>query len=87
MKWLWAPAHYWPIWLFGLVLGVFGVREFTALATARSQDTFSCWVWHALKVHKNESIGQWDALDFLMFGLYCTVFIWLAFHFFWHRFA
>lgn len=87
MKWLWDPNHYWPIWFFSLVLGVFGLREFWALGTGRPQDTFSYWVWRALKIHSGETMGQWTAADFLTFGAYCTVFIWLAYHFFWRKFT
>lgn len=87
LKWLWNPAHYWPIWFGGLVLLVFGFREFWALGTGRPQDTFSYWVWNALKITPGESISQWTALDYLTFGLYVVVFSWLAFHFFGRKFT
>ena len=84
---LWSPAYYWPIWFGGLVCALFSVREFWALGTGRPQDTFSFWVWRVLKIHSGERISQWTALDFLTFGVYVTVFIWLAFHFFFRRFT
>lgn len=87
LRWLWSPAAYWPIWFGGLVLGLFGLREFWALGTGRPQDTFSYWVWRNLKITAGETVSQWTALDFLTFGVYVTVFVWLAFHFFLRKFV
>lgn len=87
LRWLWSPEHYWSVWLFGLVLGVFGLREFWALGTGRPEDTFSVWVWRHLRIHAGERLGQWTAPDFLWFGVYVVLFTWLAGHFFWHKWA
>lgn len=87
MRWLWNPAHYWPLWFGVLVLGVFGFREFWALGTGRPQDTFSWWVWRTLKITSGEGIASWSALNYWVFAAYCAMFIWLAYHFFWHKFA
>ena len=87
LRWLWNPAHYWPLWFAGLVLGVFSLREFWALGTRRPQDTFSWWVWTRLKISSGEGFGSWSAMDFLTFGLYCVIFIWLAYHLFWRKFT
>lgn len=86
LRWLWEPSNFWPVWFYGL-LGFFALREFWALGTGRPQDTFSWWVWRHLGIHAGERMGQWSALDFLVFGAYCTVFVWLAAHFFWRLFA
>lgn len=82
LRWLWEPAHYWAVWLVGLIV-IFAVREFWALAHGRPQDTFSWWVWQHLKISAGEGIGSWTFLDFIAFGVYCVIFTWLAGHFFW----
>lgn len=86
LKWLWNPVHYWLLWFYGFLF-LFAVREFWALGSGRSQDTFSYWVWNHLKIIPGETVNNWSAEDFLVFGVYCTVFTWLAFHFFLRRFT
>jgi len=86
VKWLWAPAHFWPLWL-GLFTVTFLIRESTALGTGRPQDTLSDWVWRVLHVSVNQPIQDWDALHFLVFGEWLVLFGWLTYHFFFHRFA
>ena len=87
MRWLWAPAHYWPIWL-GVTVGTFLLREIWALATKRPADTLSQWIWLHLHIIRQETIGQWSATDLLLFCVYVSVFvIWLPAHFFFRRFT
>jgi hypothetical protein len=82
----WSGAVWWPVWL-GVAVGVFLLREVWALASGRSQDTLSYWVWTALKVTRNESPSVWSATDFLVFGAWMTLILWLTFHFFLRRFT
>lgn len=86
LKWLWQPAHYWVVWFVGL-LAFFALREFWALGHGRPQDTFSWWVWDQLDVDPGEGLSDWTAAEFLVFGCYCTLFLWLAGHFFWRKWA
>jgi hypothetical protein len=86
MKWLWNFDHYWAIWFWGL-LGTFALREFWAVGSGRPQETFSYWVWDHLKIRVHEGISQWNAADYLTFGIYIVTFSWLAFHFWWRKFA
>lgn len=86
LRWLWNPGHYWPLWLVGLV-STFALREFWALASGRPGDTLSVWVWRHLKIRAGEGIGDWTFVDFAFFALYCSLWIWLAGHFFWHKWA
>lgn len=85
-RWLWAPSHFWAIWLFGF-LGIFAVREFWAIGSGRPQDTFSWWVWNHLHITAGEGIGSWTFADFAWFCVYCSLFTWLLFHFFWRKFT
>ena len=87
LRWLWAPQHYWPLWL-GLGTGAFLLREIWALATKRPQDTLSDFVWQHLHIVARETIGQWSATDLLLFCVYVSVFVlWLPAHFFFRRFT
>ena len=86
MKWLWAPAHYWPLWL-SLFIGSFLLREVWALASKRPQDTLSDWVWNALHVIYKQPLSDWDAQHFLIFGVWCVLFTWLTWHFFFRDFT
>lgn len=87
MKWLWAPAHYWPVWL-GVTIGTFLLREIWALATKHPQDTLSAFVWQHLHIVAKESIGHWTATDLLLFLTYVSVFvIWLPAHFWFRKFT
>lgn len=87
MRWLWAPAHYWPIWL-GATVGTFLLREIWALATRHPADTLSNWIWSNLHIVARESIGRWSATDLLLFCVYVSVFVfWLPAHFFFRRFT
>jgi hypothetical protein len=86
MRWIWNPAHYWPAWL-GLLAGLFLLREVWALVTGRPQDTLSDWVWNQLHVIYKQPVDQWDAAHFLFFGLWCVLFLWLTWHFFFRDFT
>lgn len=72
--------HYWSIWLAVLLL-TFLAPEAYGLAT-NSANTLSAWVWRALKISSHESFIQWSAMDFLMFGVWTTLVVWLTGHFF-----
>lgn len=87
MKWIWAPAHWWPVWL-GLTVGTFLLREIWALASGKHGDTLSAFVWQHLHIVENETIANWTAADLLLFCVYISVFVaWLPWHFFFHRFG
>jgi hypothetical protein len=73
------------VWLFG-ALSIFLAFEIFALVT-NPANTLSAWVWESLGIHRNESIGAWTALDFLVFGIWLTLLVWLTFHFFFGRFT
>lgn len=79
-------ALYWPIWLAATIVS-FLVYEIYALATGHPENTLSDWVWRVLKIGKNASFANWTAADFLTFGVWMTLFIWLTFHFFFRRFT
>ena len=84
LRWLWNPAHYWPLWL-GVTVGTFLLRELWALISKHSQDTLSDWVWNQLHIVTRESITQWSAADLMLFIVYIGVFAcWLPWHF-WFR--
>lgn len=74
----------WPIWL-GIAVSVFLGFEIYALRT-NSANTLSAWVWRGLKISSNESPFQWNATDYLVFGVWVVLFTWLTFHFFFGRF-
>jgi hypothetical protein len=86
MKGLWSAAIYWPTWMIILVTS-FLVREVWALASGRSVDTLSYWVWQHLNVTAHERVSQWSALDFLTFGIWLVLVAWLSFHFWFHDFT
>jgi len=83
---LWRAAVYWPIFLL-VLLAAFLLREVWALASGRSQDTLSYWVWDHLQITKGQLITHWSAADFLVFGLWIVLVTWLTFHFFLHDFT
>ena len=80
----WGNA-YWPAWL-GVLLLAFIPAEILGLLGG-GQNTLSNFVWQHLKIAKNEAIWQWSALDFLLFGGWLTVAVWLTLHFFFRRFT
>lgn len=77
---------YWPVWLC-VMLSAFLAPEIYALVSSGAPNTLSQWVWVRLNVQSNEKVNQWSALDFLMFGEWCVLVLWLTFHFFFHRFT
>lgn len=79
-------AWYWPAWLCVSVAAFLG-PEICALVSGRPANTLSAWVWRSLNVHRAETIAQWSALDFLVFGMWLTLVVWLTFHFFFGRFT
>lgn len=83
---LWSAAVWWPAWL-ALSFAAFTLREAWALASGRSADTLSAWVWTRLHVVRGETVAQWGAADFLTFGCYAVLVTWLAMHFWLHRFT
>src|SRR5258707_10303172 len=80
----WGNA-YWPVWL-GVLLAAFLPGEILGLIQG-GQNTLSNFVWQYLKLAKNEAIWQWSALDFLIFGAWVTVVVWLTAHLFFMTFA
>ena len=85
MRTLWSGATWWPVWLIA-GLSTFLVREVWALASGHPQDTLSEWVWRMLRVTDHEPMSQWDALHFLVFGVWLVMFVWLTWHFFFRWF-
>lgn len=77
---------YWPLWLMGSII-LFLVPEVYSLVTGHPSNTLSDWVWSSLHIHRDESPGQWSAEDFLVFGCWLTLVVWLTFHFFTGRFT
>jgi hypothetical protein len=87
VRWLWAPAHWWPLWL-GATIGTFALRELWALITRHPEGTLSDWVWGQLHIVTRESITQWSAADLLLFVVYLGVFVaWLPWHFWFRKFT
>lgn len=85
-RWIWSSVVYWPIWL-AVLTSSFLIREIWALASGRSHDTLSYWVWFHLKIAAHERVSEWSAADFLTFGIWIVLVIWLTFHFFLHEFT
>lgn len=79
-------AWYWPVWLVVVLVSFLGPEIFS-LCTDHGPNTLSGWVWRALKIHAAESPLQWSATDFLAFGVWATLMVWLSFHFFTGRFV
>lgn len=77
---------YWPTFLL-TVLGFFLGPEIYSLVTDRGPNTLSAWVWRTLQITRNETPAQWNASDFLSFGLWVVVVVWLTFHFWGGRFT
>jgi hypothetical protein len=77
---------YWPLFL-GLSLCAFLAPEIYALVSSGAPNTLSQWVWIRLNVTSNERLTQWSALDFLVFCQWMVLWIWLTYHFFFHRFV
>lgn len=77
---------YWPIFL-GVCFAAFLSAEIYALVTTGVSNTLSNWVWVHLNISKGERVSQWSALDFLLFGQWMVLWIWLTFHFFGHKFV
>lgn len=71
---------YWPAWLL-IVLAAFLGPEIYALVSGNAANTLSAWVWRTLKITAGESVSQWSALDFLTFGVWLVLIVWLSFHF------
>lgn len=77
---------YWPSYLAAALIA-FLVAEIYSLVTVGGANTLSFWVWTQLKITSNEKMAQWSALDFLLFGQWMVIWIWLTYHFFFHRFT
>lgn len=82
---LWG-AVYWPVWL-GIAIASFLGPEIYALVSGHPENTLSDWVWRSLKIAKNQSFLTWTAADFLVFGCWIVLAVWLTAHFFFRRFA
>lgn len=76
---------YWPVYLTVAFL-FFIAPEIMGLVSGR-RNTLSDWVWTRLHIIAGETIGQWSALDFLVFGQWIIMWAWLTWHFFFHRFT
>lgn len=83
---IWHASVYWPVWLVTFI-GTFLIREVWALASGRPSDTLSDWVWRILHITSNEPITSWNATDYLIFGVWVTIFSWLTWHFFFRVFT
>lgn len=79
-------AWYWPVWLVVVAVTFLG-PEIYSLVSDRGPNTLSGWVWRVLRIHANQSVSQWNATDFLTFGIWIVVVVWLSFHFFGGRFT
>lgn len=79
-------AWYWPVWLI-VSVAAFLAPEIMALAGGRPANTLSAWVWRALQITRDESFTHWSATDFLVFGAWLTLVVWLTGHFFLGRFT
>jgi len=84
---------YWPAWLLAALV-TFAVPEGIALARGvtpnslrQVDNTLSGWIWVHLKVVKGEVITQWSATDFLIFGAWVVLAVWLTAHFFFRKFV
>ena len=77
---------YWPIFLIAATAGFLSAEIF-GLVTTGASNTLSNWIWVHLNIMKGEKISQWSALDFLLFCEWMVTWIWLTFHFFFHRFV
>lgn len=79
-------AVYWPVWLVTAVV-TFLVPEIYALASGHPENTLSDWVWRTLKIARHQNPGAWTAADFLTFGCWVVLVVWLTAHFWFRRFA
>lgn len=77
---------YWPWWL-GASVASFLAMEVYALVSKGTDNTLSNWVWTQLHATVRESMSQWTAAHFLVFGVWLVLVIWLTWHFFFHFFA
>lgn len=77
--------EYWAIWLVTLAV-TFLVPEIIALATGQASNTLSAFVWRALAITDHESWALWSATDFLVFGVWAVLVLWLTGHFFFGMF-
>jgi hypothetical protein len=75
-----ALARFWLGWAVVSFL-TFLVAEVYALCT-NWRNTLSAQVWRLLSVDAGEPLGQWSAAHFLFAGIYVTLTVWLAGHFF-----
>lgn len=77
--------YYWPGFLISFFAMLIG-PEIYALIT-NWKNTLSNWVWTFLNITKNQSMSQWSATDFLLFGAWMVTVTWLTFHFFLRKFT
>ena len=76
---------YWPAFLVAQTMLFLGPEIYALIDNWRN--TLSNWVWTSLNITKNESMSQWSATDFLLFGVWIVVVTWLTFHFFLRKFT
>jgi hypothetical protein len=76
---------YWPAGLIA-ILAWFLPAEIYGLVN-NSANTLSAWVWRSLKIARDMSMLEWSATDFLVFGAWLTLVVWLTGHFFFGRFT
>lgn len=76
---------YWPGFLVAQAMLFLGPEIYALVDNWRN--TLSNWVWTQLNITKNESMSQWSATDFLLFGVWIVVVTWLTFHFFLRKFT
>ena len=79
LRWLWAPSHYWPLFLLDVAL-VFGLREFIALGTKRPQDTLSDFAWKQLGLPVHGGPILYTFAWYASFVVYIDMVVFLAIH-------
>lgn len=77
---------YWPVYL-AVSLAAFLAAEIYALVSGGAPNTLSQWIWSRLNITSNEKLVSWSALDYLIFCQWMSVWSWLTYHFFFHRFV
>jgi hypothetical protein len=80
---------YWPSFL-TVAFALFIIPECMALMGMNGtgvDNTLSNWIWTKLRIHSNEQMNQWSALDFLLFCQWLTLIVWLTWHFFFRKFT
>ena len=73
-------AHYW-FWLLTAGFMLFAVPEGVMLATGRSEDTLSGYIWRTFGVIRHQPISDWSFQHFAFVGMFSLTAVWLIGHF------